>query len=658
MKKLKSLAYFNWKFQLGLAFLFASGIFLSGCNDNNSANPIAPTVTLSSESTSNIPGAVVSTKATVDAPGGGKLLTILVNGNASTIPAVSLNGATTKDVDISYTIPANAAIGSTIVISVQASDNSSQNSPVASFVVTVSDTPSKTIVQVTDDITTDTHWTSDKIYLLTKFIRVGSDLKGSGTTPVIDETKKATLTIDAGTVIYGKSGTPGGALIIQRGSKIVAIGTAEKPIVFTSDRAAGQRKGGDWAGVVICGQSANNIKGSTGTDGIAELEGNYGAFHGGNPAILDDNSGTLKYVRIEYAGYPINPNQELNGLTFGSVGSGTTIDYVQVTYANDDSYEWFGGTVNPHHLIAYKGIDDDFDTDNGFSGHVQFGLGIRDAGIADQSGSNGFEADNDGNGTANTPFTSAEFSNMTMIGPKATSNTTISLQFFNGAHLRRNLKQKIVNSFITAYPTGIFIDATQGANGTDAIINAQNGDLVLKNNLLAGVENWGGNGFGSASTTDEQTVSGIPFTVPKTAGAAPSGDFNHVSNPRGRMVAAGIGSDGKGGTSTTPFLNGVFTITDGQISSQNALPWFKVNNEVISKWSDSGISANVFEPLTAIPTLLPTASSKLLDQTKVSFEGFTDASFDKTVTYRGAFGSTDWTLGWVNWNPSTTDYSK
>ena len=656
MKKLKSLAYFNWKFQLGLAFLFASGIFLSGCNDNNAVTPIAPTVTLSSASTSNLAGAIVSTKATVDAPGGGKVLTILVNGAANVIPNVNLDGATTKEVNISFTIPAGAAIGATYVISVQASDNSNQNSSAVSFVVTVSSVPDKVVVEVNQDIIEDAHWTSDKIYLLTKFIRVGSDLKGDGTTPVISKT--ATLTIDAGTVIYGKSGTPGGALIIQRGSKIVAIGTADKPIVFTSDRPAGQRKGGDWAGVVICGKSANNIKGSTGTDGIAELEGSYGAFHGANPAVLDDNSGSLKYVRIEYAGYPINPNQELNGLTFGSVGSGTSIDFVQVTYANDDSYEWFGGTVNPHHLIAYKGIDDDFDTDNGFSGHVQFGLGIRDALIADQSGSNGFEADNDGNGTANLPFTSAEFSNMTMIGPKATNNTTISLQFFNGAHLRRNLKQKIVNSFITGYPTGVFIDATQSGSGTDAIINAQNGDLVLKNNLLAGVENWGGNGFGSATTADERTISGLPFTVPKTAGAAATGDFNHVNNPRGRVVAAGLGSDGKGNTSTTPFLNGVFTITDGQISSQNALPWFQASNEVIAKWSDSGINANTFEPLYTTPTLLPTAASKLLDETKVSFEGFTDASFDKTVKYRGAFGTTNWTLGWVNWNPSNTDYSK
>jgi hypothetical protein len=648
MKNLNPLAKSLWKLPVVVTMLLAGIAYLSSCSSND-PTPIAPTITLSSTNVSAMPGQTVSTTATVDAPAGGKTLEILVNGAANgSLPNVDLAGSTSKDVPVQYQVPEDAVSGSTIVISLQAVDNKSQNSAAVSFTISVSDIPSKTIVEVTSDITADTHWTADKIYRLNGFIRVGSDVKvGGGTTPTIDDGKKATLTIDAGTVIYGKKGTPGGALIVQRGSKIVAIGTAENPIVFTSDQPVGARKGGDWAGVVLCGRSANNIKGSTGTDGIAELEGAYGAFHGDSPAALDDNSGTLKYVRIEYAGYPINPNQELNGLTFGSVGSGTTIEYVQVTYANDDSFEWFGGTVNPKHIIAYKGIDDDFDTDNGFSGHVQFGLGIRDAGIADQSGSNGFESDNDGSGTANTPFTKAEFSNMTLIGPKATSGSTISLQFFEGAHLRRNSQQKIINSFITAYPTGIFIDATQGAGGTDAIINAQNGDLVLKNNLVAGVNGWGANGFGSAASADEQAALGL--------GAAGS---NHPNNPRGRIVSAGVGSNGAGGTSTTPFLNGVFTVTEGQIGGVNALPWFLTNNEVIAKWTDSGINANIFEPLSGTPTLLPASDSKLLDASKVSFSGFTDPSFDTSVNYRGAFGTTDWTSGWVNWNPSVTDYSK
>ncbi|GHN00258.1 hypothetical protein WSM22_17470 [Cytophagales bacterium WSM2-2] len=584
-------------------------------------------------------GAQVSTTVTVNAPEGGKTLAVTINGVAdANFTGGDLAGATSKDVTYNFTIPANATVGGTYVISFQATDKKSQLSISSTFTVTVSAVPAKTIVDVpAGSITADTHWTADKIYRLNGYVRVGTDThSGNGVAPTISAT--ATLTIDAGTVIYGKTGTPGGTLIVQRGSKIIANGTATSPIVFTSEKAAGSRKAGDWGGVVLCGKAPNNIKGSTstGTDGIEELEGAYGGFHGGGAnADAADNSGTLKYVRIEFAGYPINPNQEINGLTMGSVGSGTIISYVQATYSNDDSFEWFGGTVNPDHLIAYKGLDDDFDTDNGFSGKVQFGLGIRDANIADQSGSNGFECDNDANGTANTPFTNATFSNMTIIGGKATSGTTINLQFQNVAQIRRNAKQDIINSFFTAYPNGIFIDNALGTPGT--IANATAGELVIKNNILAGVSGWGGNGFGSAATADEQTVLGL-----SAAGS------NHPNNPRGLVSAGGPGG----------FTNGVFAYSGAgelQISSLSPVKWVAANNSIKAAWSDAslGINANIFEPLNGAPTVLPAAGSALL--TGADFTGYTGFTI---VTYKGAFGATDWTLGWVNWNPQLTDYSK
>ena len=620
---------------------------LGSCTETKTNKP-APTVSSSAATASNTAGSVVTTTVSVSAPEGGKTLLILVNGLANTtLPDVDLAGATAKDIAISFTIPATAAVGTTYVITFQASDLKGQLSLAVAFTTTVSAIPAKQIVEVTTDILADVTWTADKIYRLNGFIRVGSDKKpgagGPGIAPVIGAT--ATLTIQPGTIILGKKGTPGGALIIQRGSKLIANGTAALPIVFTSDQAPGNRTPGDWAGVVICGKAENNIltSTSTGTAKIEELEGGYGAFHGGGTSFDNaDNSGSLKYVRIEYAGYPINPNQEINGLTLGSVGSGTTLDYIQVTYANDDSYEWFGGTVNAKHLIALKGIDDDFDTDNGFSGKVQFGLGIRAAAIADQSGSNGFECDNDATGSSNAPFTSAQFSNMTIIGGKATSGTTIDIQFQNGAQIRRNAKQKIYNSIITAYPNGIYID--EQAPG--AILNATNGDLVFKNNILAGVEKWGGNGFGSASTADERTAmtglstgnSSYPFLIPT--------DAKHVNNPIGRVVAAGKGL----------FQNAVFTYTaESQISGLAGPIWFGATgnanaNTLLSKWTDSGLSATIFDPLTA-PTVLPTASSPLLTGAS------TVTGFDAT-TYRGAFGATDWTTGWTNWNPTVTDYTK
>ena len=165
-------------------------------------------------------------------------------------------------------------------------------------------------------------------------------------------------------------------------------------------------------------------------------------------------------------------------------------------------------------------------------------MGVRDALIADQSGSNGFESDNDAAGTANTPFTDATFSNMTIIGGKATSGTTINIQFQNGAQIRRNSKQDIINSFITGYPNGIYIDNALGTPGT--IGNVQAGDLVLANNILAGVSGWGGNGFGSAANAGE--ISALAL------GAAGS---NHPNAPKGRVVAAGVGA----------FSNGTFTYT-------------------------------------------------------------------------------------------------
>lgn len=220
-------------------------------------------------------------------------------------------------------------------------------------------------------------------------------------------TKGATLTIEPGTVIKGEKATKG-SLIVEPGGKIIAEGTAEKPIVFTSDQVAGSRAYGDWGGLILCGNAPVNAN-------EPQIEGGPRTVYGGGDP--EDNSGVVKYVRIEFAGYPLEPNKEINGLTCGGVGSGTTLEYIQVSFCGDDSYEWFGGTVNAKHLIAYKGWDDEFDTDYGYSGKLQFLLGVRDPKVADTSKSNGFESDNDANGSGNEPLTNPIFSNVTLIGP-------------------------------------------------------------------------------------------------------------------------------------------------------------------------------------------------------------------------------------------------
>ena len=295
-------------------------------------------------------------------------------------------------------------------------------------------------------------------------------------------TNNATITIEAGTTIKGDIINVG-ALIITRGSKIVAQGSVDKPIVFTSNSAT--PRSGDWAGIVLLGKSLTNSS-FNGTAGLGEIEGgindaNGNGLYGGTDAA--DNSGVLSYVRIEYAGYAFLPDKEINSLTMGGVGNGTKIDHVQVTYAKDDAFEWFGGTVNCSYLIAYKTQDDDFDTDNGYSGNVQFGLIIRDSSIADLSKSEAFESDNDANGSTLAPFTSPVFSNVTAIGPKATLSNNGSSLYLAGAHIRRNTKVSIFNSVFMGWPIGIFIDATKG-NPTD--LNINDSTIRIRNTIIAG----------------------------------------------------------------------------------------------------------------------------------------------------------------------------
>jgi hypothetical protein len=277
-------------------------------------------------------------------------------------------------------------------------------------------------------------------------------------------TNGAVLTIEPGTKIVGEKGKNGG-LIITRSCKIIADGTPEKPIVFTSEEANPQR--GDWAGVVLLGNAPTNAS-FNGQQGIGEIEGGvnnsdglglYGLGASSNPA---DNSGILRYVRIEYAGYAFLPDKEINGLTFGGVGNGTIVDYVEVAYSNDDSFEWFGGTVNCTHLISYRTLDDDFDTDNGFSGTVQFGIALRDSAVADISKSEAFESDNDANGSQLLPQTKAVFSNMTVIGPRQNSNNIGNSLFLAAAQIRRNSSISVFNSIFMGWPVGLLIDASKG----------------------------------------------------------------------------------------------------------------------------------------------------------------------------------------------------
>lgn len=301
--------------------------------------------------------------------------------------------------------------------------------------------------------------------------------------PVVMDNGK-TMTIQPGTVIKGAySGSDVGFLVITRGAKINAQGTADQPIVFTS--ASANPQSGDWGGIVICGKAPVNttVGASTNTiqvEGLQGLTGEQNLAGGTNEA---DSSGVLSYVRIEYAGYAFQPDKEINSLTLAAVGNKTKIDHIQIAMAKDDAIEWFGGTVNCKYLITYKTQDDDFDTDNGYSGNVQFGLILRDSSIADISKSEAFESDNNSSGTTATPKTSAVFSNITAIGPRATLNNTGNSLFLAGAQIRRNSAISIYNSIILGWPTGVYIDAT---TGTPTDNNIADSTLRIRNTTLAG----------------------------------------------------------------------------------------------------------------------------------------------------------------------------
>ncbi len=417
-------------------------------------------------------------------------------------------------------------------------------------------------ITVTGNITTNTTWYNTNTYLLSGFVYVKDG---------------ATLTIQPGTLIRGEQSTKA-TLIIERGGKLIANGTVNQPIVFTSNQAAGQRTYGDWGGIILCGKATINLPGGEGV-----VEGGTGAtFGGGNSPDDADNSGSLTYLRIEFPGIPFQPNQEINGLTMGGVGSGTTIENIQISYSGDDSYEWFGGSVNAKHLIAHRGWDDDFDTDNGFSGKLQFGISVRDASVADQSGSNGFESDNDATGTAAVPATRPIFSNFSIFGPLLDANTTINSNYKRSAHLRRNTQTCIYNSLTAGYPVGLLIDAatTEG--------NATNNLLQFRNNVLS-------------AHTDPLAVAGSSIW------------------------------DIDGWYATSGFNN--TTLTD--------------NNNLLVDYPTNDLTA---------PVLLPQSGSPLLSGADFTNANLQDAFFED-VTYKGAFGATDWTLCWANWDPQNTVYT-
>lgn len=408
-----------------------------------------------------------------------------------------------------------------------------------------------------------------------------------------------TLTIEPGVIIKGDKVTKG-TLIVERGGKLVAQGSQERPIVFTSAQAPGARKPGDWGGIIMLGKAPNNI-------GDMAIEGGVRSKHGGSDPA--DNSGVLSFVRCEFAGIEYSADNEINGITLGSVGSGTKIDHVQVSFSGDDSFEWFGGTVNAKHLVALGTWDDDFDTDNGFSGNLQYLFSVREPKTADKSSSNGFESDNNANATAVAPYTAAVFANVTMVGPvvdPASYTDQGNVQgsttgfFQNCVQIRRNSRMNLFNSVLMGYPIGLNIDNDKSSTTQEA---AQNGDLVLSGNVMAGMVR----NFQDKATNKPTPI--VP-TTPET-------------------VVAGI---------------------------WNTAGWN--NLAPLTHIADLKLQGNP-QSLTA-PNAIPQSSSVAATGAVWSHAKVSGSYFDK-VAYRGAFAPTEsaannWTTGWTNFDPQNTIY--
>lgn len=293
-----------------------------------------------------------------------------------------------------------------------------------------------------------------------------------------------TLTIEPGVIIKGDKASKG-TLIVERGGKIMAQGTKEHPIVFTSAAAAGSRKPGDWGGLILLGKAPNN-------QGEQTIEGGVRSKHGGtDPA---DNSGVLSYIRVEFAGIEYAVDNEINGITFGSVGTGTKVDHIQVSHSGDDSFEWFGGTVNATHLVSFRSWDDDFDTDNGYCGKVQFAVVLRDPTVGDKSSSNGFESDNQSSGAPTDPRTRPIFANFSVFGPvanpasytdQANVGGSTTGVFQAAAQIRRSSELNVFNSLFAAFPVGLIIENDK--TGSTTVESAQAGITNINGCVMAGM---------------------------------------------------------------------------------------------------------------------------------------------------------------------------
>ncbi len=438
------------------------------------------------------------------------------------------------------------------------------------------------LVELTGDLNTQT-LTKDKKYLLKGqvFVRDGK-----------------TLTIQPGTVIFGDRRTRG-VLVVDKGGVLNAEGTVSEPIVFTSNQEPGIRDRGDWGGLVILGR-ANTNQNNPAIEGITP-EVNFGTTN--STANDNESSGILKYVRVEFGGIELTPNNETNSITMGGVGRGTIMEYNMVSFGGDDGFEWFGGTVDGKYFISHAIWDDDFDCDFGWSGNVQYGLVVRYPGFADQSESNAFECDNGPNDNDVQPYTTGTFSNITVYGPIRVGDRVSNNNFAHAIDLRRRTAISIFNSVFTGFPRGLRMNQPSVYDNF-----AANNLGVLENNIMVAPNM--GNAFRAGSGVDVANVQ----------------TYWEDNN----SVIAGPQNASELSIYTNLGLNTDLFYGSGQLASDYpSNPNFAVSSGTLTSGADF-------------------SNAKFSESNRTGF-------FDN-VNFIGGFSGTDWTNGWTEFDPVNKEY--
>ena len=395
----------------------------------------------------------------------------------------------------------------------------------------VGNTRAANVVTVSGVINTNMTWSASNEYHLNGKVYVSGG---------------ATLTIQPGTKIvglYNDVPAKASALVITRNGKINAAGTASNPIVMTAE--SNHQYPGGWGGFVVLGNAPINQTNNPVIEGIEsdELPADVDIHYGGSNA--NDNSGTIQYVRVEYAGANVSQDNELNSFTFGGVGAGTTFDHCQAYYGEDDAFEFFGGTINGKYLVSTSTHDDAFDFDFGYTGKLQFLVATVDANSTYYTKDpNGIECDNDSKGTSLTPFTHPTISNLTIVGTAdgkvAKSAMSDGKSMKSCANFRRNCQFTLANSILYGYPTGILCETSNS--------------YVFKNNVVNGVSTNFSGITADATNTAAASVDAIGLT-------SPWGAYKSQTNLRPNAAPALSGADFGG-------LDSWFTVT----SYKGAIP--------------------------------------------------------------------------------------